>query len=185
MDTDITSASSPSPPFPCLKVPRPQAEDKIAAQIQGGRELLGLLMDPNSDLALVRRQHDKWSRKNEIMLRGLLDPPHEALAQYKDVSPSATPSAPTHKSSIPPSPYQMQRAINNVVQRQIDVLDLIRESLQYCAQPAPSRDTRPTKAALAARDVFVVHGHDEEAKQVVARFLEHLEQGGRTVQERC
>jgi predicted nucleotide-binding protein len=39
--------------------------------------------------------------------------------------------------------------------------------------------TRPEEIAPCSRDVFIVHGHDEEAKESVARLVEKL--GGRSV----
>jgi hypothetical protein len=56
----------------------------------------------------------------------------------------------------------------------------IRNRLEFCAEPGDPIEARrevgqPIRPAPQGRRVFVVHGHDEAAKQTVARFLEKLD----------
>lgn len=57
---------------------------------------------------------------------------------------------------------------------------IIRSALQeyedYERSPEPSHDRSEDNSPLAkSRNIFVVHGHDNEMKEAVARFLENLE----------
>src|SRR5205823_10318590 len=52
----------------------------------------------------------------------------------------------------------------------MDRLDLIPEPTVAASSRTPSADQPPP-----SQDVFIVHGHDEAAKQAVARYLERLD----------
>ena len=146
----MTTTSPPAPPFPSLRIPQTEAERKITAQMDAGEELLRLLGGPNPNTGQLRREYATWNSKNEIMLRGLFDAPDRMLEKYTSAPSSTTRLGVRAASSIPPSPYQVQRGLRDAVQGKIDVLDLIRESLEYCAESSPraTQQSEPMRPAL-------------------------------------
>lgn len=68
-----------------------------------------------------------------------------------------------------------QHAIAGAASTLRTAIDILREQLKDMGQ-APSGPARPAMERVPnSGKVFVVHGHDEEAKQSVARFLERID----------
>jgi predicted nucleotide-binding protein len=72
-------------------------------------------------------------------------------------------------------PQERQKHLRDSIASNVALLQsavkLLNERLEHAA-PAQMTTTKP--AAAPSRRVFIVHGHDEAAKQSVARFLEQL-----------
>ena len=66
------------------------------------------------------------------------------------------------------------RAISEALQKIRTAIEMLREKLADMGQAPISGAERAASRASDSKRVFVVHGHDQEAKQSVARFLERI-----------
>ena len=90
----------------------------------------------------------------------------------------------------------VQKGITEAIGLLTQTADMLEEELRYSAPAVPSSggSKEPALSCQESRDVFVVHGHDEGAKESVARFLTKADfrpvilheqaNGGRTVIEK-
>jgi predicted nucleotide-binding protein len=190
----VTPSSPQSAPFPNLRLPRDEAEERIASRTDACRELLGELDDTGLSETQAERRYRQCNAQNEIMLRGLFEPADEMLEQYARAT-----WRPTHLTSTargaPPPPGLRKREMTQAIEGGIDALGLIRDALQYCPQQQVTPQASPLEREVSTRgDIFIVHGHDAGAKESVARFIEKLDlravilheqpSGGRTVVEK-
>jgi predicted nucleotide-binding protein len=77
----------------------------------------------------------------------------------------------------PTPPDEIREGVDRGRKRAIALLEgevhALKESLQYSSASAPAQSTdRPVSPEVASDEIFVVHGHDDAAKNEVARFLE-------------
>lgn len=183
---------NPDPlPEPSLElvVSRADAEAKIRDRIEKGKELKSRPIVSWEHLEATRHEYYKWSAYNEELLRRLFT--NDKLAQeYSGFLGIAVAGGP------PPTLQQevvdFHESITDSIHRLESIkerLELIPESRAVAALPKAS----PASLRLG-RKAFVVHGHDEGARESVARFLERCgvepvilhEQasGGRTIIEK-
>ena len=149
--------------LPQLTLPRSEAEKQIAAQIETGRQLLERPIASGSQLKQAQAEYFTWDEYNGVLLRKLFDSPELARQYHGGVF--------LDFGGPMPLPQEV-KSFRSDVQRKIRSLESIKQRLPlYEPGPVPSV---PLKAAPPTGHVFVVHGHDEAAKQSVARFLEHL-----------
>lgn len=67
--------------------------------------------------------------------------------------------------------------------RGISTLRSLRERLDFAEPPLPSSPEAAPAVSTVGDGVFLVHGHDEAAKQTVARFIEKVTKPGVTILE--
>lgn len=65
------------------------------------------------------------------------------------------------------------RIFREAMRAYLTKLESLRDRLELIPEPTAPVSERPRPRTLLA-DVFIVHGHDESAKQSVARFIERL-----------
>lgn len=171
----MTPSSPESRPLRSLTVPLAQAEDEISDQMVAGEEMGQKLDDPQYSLEDVRTEHALWHTTNQAMLGWMFDPPDAMLERYERSSPTIGLQPPA-RSRIPPPPGAEERKEAEIIKRRIIALAAIKGTLRYCKQAKPAPESgRADQAPSMSREVFLVHGHDEAAKQIVARFLEKLD----------
>lgn len=112
---------------------------------------------------------------------------HEALAAcYEgDERPEEFYSAATGGSIVigyadDPAVQSMQR--HKELAAAINTLRSLRERLEYAEEPATPESVTPATRTLG-RGIFLVHGHNEEIKQTVARFLDQVTTAGALILE--
>jgi len=165
---------------PSLIVPRSEAEAKIKSQIEKGRRIMALRILSEEDLAKARAQRAKWLDYNTELLTRLFD--NRSIAEEYGQSFVAV---------IPRSFEYAITVFRNEMNYSITRLESILERLPLI--PVVRQTKRLSDASLPNKNIFVVHGHDESAKESVARFIDKLglraiilqeqPKGGRTIIE--
>jgi predicted nucleotide-binding protein len=161
---------STEPKRATLQVPRSEAEARIREQIEKGKRLLELQIRNKAELKQARSERTKWSDFNAELLKRIVDTDDLLDDYYPGFGVL----------SLGPIPFvaeveEFYSDVKTYITRLESILgrlELIPE-LPALAQPTKVQpaDSRPE----IGRRVFVVHGHDEEAKQSAARCLEKLE----------
>jgi predicted nucleotide-binding protein len=153
-------------PPPRLVVSREAAREQIRERIEKGIPLRDRQILSPEELDRARKERRKWSDFNTELLTRIFD--NESVAEEYNRSPGmfSIPMDPSLGERIEDFRDDMATSITRL-ESVLERLDLIPE-----AQPhhSPARPIR----AIDNRKVFLVHGHDEGAKQSVARFLEKL-----------
>lgn len=171
--------------MPSLTVAIAEAETQIDAQVRAGQELLQRGIRSQEQLDKARRDRTKWHDYNTTLLRRLFDTAD--LADEYAEEPGGW------VGTLAPAPLSERvQDFRRSVQRKLTRLESVRGRLELYESPGPQPQQPQPRADN--RTVFVVHGHDREAKELVARFLEHLgldtmvlherPSGGRTIIEK-
>src|SRR5437764_7407608 len=180
-----TNIHSPVPP-PELVVSREDAEAKIQARIEKGKELLNREINSWDQLEIAKKDYYTWSEYNIELLNRLFT--NDSLAQeYKGIAFAIVGSTLIFSEEL--------KELRADVDRKLRRLESIRERLEIIpvARSVVSEAVGHTVKTFDKK-VFIVHGHDEGARESVARFLEKLgispiilhemASGGRTVIEK-
>jgi predicted nucleotide-binding protein len=154
-----------------LQVPRSEAEARICDQIAKGNKLLELQIRDNADLERARNEKKKWSDFNAEILRRIVDT-DDLVNDYYPAGGFVSLGGRTPLSARAQNLYSDIRQYISRLESIQDRLELIPESPDIF-QPMQAKPM--IECAVTSRRVFVVHGHDEEAKQSAARCLEKLD----------
>jgi predicted nucleotide-binding protein len=149
-----------------LRLPLDAAAAKIQAQINEGESLLSKQPSSVSELDAAKDERRIWSDYNIELLSQIFT--STVIAEEYSAFYGAS--------------FSLQPSFAELVE---DHMDSIRTSLTRLRSiyrrleliPAPESDALPTGNSPArVRDsgIFLVHGHNNEAKETVARFLERL-----------
>jgi predicted nucleotide-binding protein len=159
------------PPLAKLLVPRAEAEEKITAQINSGRKIvsslgpppgIGLGFDRAATLQSAMTEGTKWAKFTIDLLKGLItDLWIEREFGDSDIR---------HYGGDQTTEFlkwmdQRLHGLDSILQR-LPLFPSALKPVQATAAPTPPKQQ--------SRDIFMVHGHDGEAKHEVARFIEHL-----------
>ena len=147
-----------------------EAQARISEQIEKGRRLLELSIRNEVELKQARNEESKWSDYNIELLRRIVDT-DDLVSDYLPGFLGVVPSRRV------PFTAHVQGFFSDV-EGSISRLESILERLPLMEPPALAQpmEAQPVDTrSEVSRRVFVVHGHDEEAKQSVARCLEKLE----------
>ena len=159
------------PKRPTLRIPRSDAEARIREQVEKGQELLGLQIESIAELDQARAEKQKWSDFNSELLRRIADTDD----LVRDYQPSVGIAFLGGRSSFSASVKDYRSDVRRYVTRLESIHDRL-ELIPEAPDLARPTTTMPKRAyAGAGKRVFIVHGHDEEAKQSVARCLEKLD----------
>lgn len=158
--------TSEPPPPPNLLIPRAEAAEKISAQIEKGRELIKTDIYSHEFLEKVKSNKTKWVDYTAELLKRIFD--QESIAnefRYALVS--------TYRN---PSDSQRIQSLKNEIAKKVTVLESLLERLDLIPElnTHPSTFTSEASSLISSEDIFVVHGHDEAAKESVSRFIERL-----------
>lgn len=159
-----------------LTIKRKEAEDRLQTLIERGREIRQRGYNTEQDLEAGLRDGDKWTRYADEVLKRTFDS-EEYARELAGAIPgiSVTP----YGSGYEPSLDQQVATFTEYLDCKIRTLESILERLSLIPETeihstdmeGPQSERIPTHT----RKVFVVHGHDEAAKQSVARLLERLD----------
>ncbi len=142
-----------------------EADEVIQARIKEGQLLRDQQIDLEPQLETFEDECQSWSSYNKKLLSRLrlFDSPLMA-----DEYVPFTSIAPTSPYGGEPSfPVKLDR-IQKQMDSSINSLERIRAQLELPDEPSEN----PNRTF--GDEVFVVHGHDNEAKETVARFIENL-----------
>lgn len=184
-------SEGPLPP-PNLLVSKQEALEKIKSLIEKGRSILEKKINSKEDFEEIDSSESNWSSYCHDMLTRYFD-----NQTYDDeYNLAGLRAAPPERLGGPPSLSHKFEKMKKRIKAQINKLESIKERLEIIPDPTievPNQGITH-KTLTKGRDIFVVHGHDEAAKQAVARFLEKLNlnaiilhekpDGGRTVIEK-
>ena len=148
---------------PKLRVNEEEARQKIQVRIEKGEQLRYKEIRSDDELEKARAESKKWSKYNEVLLSRLFD--NTSVAEYDytnfDDFPGYIGGSPSFSEEL--GLYQkkgMDSSLNS--------LEGIRDRLELYDESSDA----PQFAF--GDEVFIVHGHDDEAKEMVARFVENL-----------
>jgi predicted nucleotide-binding protein len=178
-------AQEAPPPDPELVVPRDDAERRISERIEKGRAIFDREFRVVADVETARDEYLKWSSYNGDMLKRLFTT--SAFAdEYSWFGAAVVSMNPTPQEQLD----ELQREVSEKIRR----LESIRERLELVPSARGVAQATAPSARVHTNRAFIVHGHDEAARETVARFLERLgidavilhEQatGGRTIIEK-
>jgi predicted nucleotide-binding protein len=158
-------------PLPQLRASREEAQKKILAQINTGRHILDILQPAQSEgdfaklaaLRVARIDGEKWAKFTIDLLKTL----------FAELSIGKEFGSPDHHLSI----ENPLREFLEWMDLRLNRLDSILQRLPLFPLAAMQVDAGaavPSRRKQQSKEIFIVHGHDEAAKQEVARFIEKL-----------
>jgi predicted nucleotide-binding protein len=159
-------------PPPKLVVPRAEAAEKIEEQISKGQRINGryLYVGYEEDKWIdFKTDFSKWSHYNSELLTRLFDNQSIAEEYKQGRKPYSAPGklTPSQAAQNLWDDFDNCRAF---MEAMLERLELIPEPVQANTPSASSAQQTPL-----SREVFIVHGHDEAAKEAVARVLSQLD----------
>lgn len=165
-------SEGPLPP-PNLIVPKEEALQKLKNLIEEGRAILGKEIHSNEEFEQVDSLKFKWcSFCNELLSRYFDNTKYAEEFDYAGLG-----SVSIAVWGGPPPLGEKVKGMRDRMGAKIQKLESISERLELIPGPKGTikKDEIPQKAMKKGRTIFIVHGHDEAAKQAVARFLEKLD----------
>ena len=166
--TDMARKRSPEPPTPDpeLLVPHDEADRRLAERIERGREIVDREFRSVENIDAAKDEYRKWSDFNAELLRRLFTTPKFA-EEYTWWGVASV-------RMYPPSPQEKLEELQKDVADKLRRLESIKERLELI--PLASGVVKPARHATRSHTnrAFIVHGHDEAARETVARFLERL-----------
>lgn len=157
----------PKPPNPTLIQRRTDVAAKLQDRIEKGCALQATDIQSENELQRLRSKQTKWSDYNRELLARVFDVDVVA-EEYGNVGGWGP-------IQMNPSPGQRITGFREGIGDQISMLESISERLELIPE---ADDPATAPASVARREpgkaVFIVHGHDNEAKESVARFVEKL-----------
>ena len=161
--------------LPKLLVSREEARQKIQARIEKGEQLHSKEIRSDDELEKTRAESRKWSDYNKTLLLRLFDSMSIAEDAYTDFHEPLLASS----GSTPLS--DKLRWYQNAMSSSINSLESIRDQLELYDEPSEMLQAISGNEGVSAMpqsiygtEVFIVHGHDDEAKETVARFVENF-----------
>jgi predicted nucleotide-binding protein len=157
-----------------LAKPRNQAREELIARRDAGLAVIDQLENPNRSMTTdeVRAVCLQWSEYNLELIGRMFTTDEYRLgynnATYSPVVMLGGRSYADEKSNA----IKIARKKINFIESLAQRLDLIDEEVGVRLQIAPV-STRQKVISQNSLKVFIVHGHDDEAKSIVSRFVEH------------
>jgi predicted nucleotide-binding protein len=152
-------------------MPREEAAAKIATRVEAGKELKTRRITTFPEYTDVQKAYWTWDEYNEEMLRQMFTSPKMA-AEYRGFSFGVAGGA-RHL-------LEETERLHEDIDAKIRQLESVRQRLELIpvapgVQPREMQRTTPSQGAPPSNKVFVVHGHDEAARDTVARLLTVLD----------
>ena len=167
--------------LPKLLVSREEARQKIQARIEKGEQLHSKEIRSDDELEKTRAESRKWSDYNKTLLLRLFDSTSIAEDAYTDFN-KLRPILLASSGSTPLSDLSDElRRYQNAMSSSVHSLESIRDQLELYDEPSEMLQAISGNEGVSAMpqsiygtEVFIVHGHDDEAKETVARFVENF-----------
>lgn len=140
----------------------------LEERIPKGKELLERNITTQAELDKLKKDFDSWTDYNSEFLKQSFNNPHnEYKREYEDSGYSFLGNMSGSDNPIVQQQYVLRKKVEEL-EKLISKASLLKSSL-------PNSSVEPTQRKnLAMDEVFIVHGHDEEAKEKTARFVEKL-----------
>lgn len=167
----VVTMSELEPERPCLIVSQEEAAKKLQIQVGKAQVIVDSLQSARAGIGFgleavfekAKTDQEKWAKYTADLLRGLSN--NDSLAsEFGDYWIRYS----LHGDQVMELVSWMRERIARI-QSIIERLPLFPMATKV-AVPLPV----PAREAAASKDVFIVHGHDSEAKLEIARFLEKL-----------
>ena len=153
--------------LPNLVVPREEAREKIQERIDEGQQLRDLPIRSEAELEDARAKYYIWSSYNSTLLSRLFD--SSSIARlYSFFAGTAVSMNLVLATKIGRYRKDVTDKINRL-KGVLEELELIPEQISNSTAISSQEQTD-----ARGNGVFIVHGHDTEAKDGVARFVENL-----------
>lgn len=181
-----TTQQPPQPPLR-LRVPTGEARQKLSDRIEKGRGLLQVNISSQTQLDKTQNEYYKWSAYNTELLKQLFS--NESIAGEYSWFGIAFAGGSSFQEKVEELHSDIKDKIHRLesISERLELIPLSEEVRMVLDKQAPPMN-------LSTSKVFIVHGHDEAAREATARFLERLglepvilhEQasGGRTIIEK-
>ena len=158
-----------------LLVSRAEADEKIQAQIEEGKQLSNRDLSNNKSKNVIK-ECEKWSEYNKHLLSQLFDSDSIAEDEYVDFYYYG-------KQSVAPNWTPLWNlSYLEGMDKSLNSLERIRERLERFDEPSHTpqhtsgnKEVSDNSPRTFGDEVFIVHGHDNEAKETVARFVEKFD----------
>jgi predicted nucleotide-binding protein len=141
-----------------------QLHEEINERLTRGPDLVDRSTGDENALKERRHEYYTWTEYNEALLRRSLD-----IAQLVDEY-ARRPGIAVISSAPDPLPVQWTK-LHEDIRGKTRRLRSLQEHLPLFSRHPDATLTAPAPKASLGTDVFIVHGHDGEAKVTVARFL--------------
>lgn len=150
--------------LPSLLISREEAETQIKEQIRKGRRIRDADIRLKAEAIKGIESARKWENFTYELLSRLFDTTSIAREFRR-----AANSQPFYENS---TYREMGRWVNECAASGVFALENILDRLKLIPEAANLQSA--SEQSSICRDVFIVHGHDEAAKQSVARFIDKL-----------
>ncbi len=157
--------TSNSPPRPLLTIPRAEAKQRLEARIPLAKEIAPGRIKTADELESAESRQAKWTALNLELLSRIFTADEYASEYAASVIPVHVPSDRYYDVSL----ADLERRLNRSVAQQVVCLESVTERLELI--PEAGRPAQHDGGSPATREVFVVHGHDEAAREEVARLI--------------
>ena len=159
--------------LPNLMVPKETASQKIQMRIQMGQQLRNKAIRSEDELEKIRAECKKWSEHNKTLLKSLFS--NSTMADrcwiFNDYTPSINAWLHGGDLTVEEEFQQLVTKFRKRMNDQINDLEGIHDELDLIPeQHSGSSDQDTTKG----NKVFIVHGRDLNAAEVIARAVEKL-----------
>lgn len=155
---------------PRLVASRRYAQEQLEIRVGKGRRLLGQTFDSIEQLAEAEREDRKWDTYNKDLLASLF----ENQSMVKRYERSNVFRLVFDEDNLEARVANFKTSLMD----RIDWLDSLAERVIFFAEAnemtVPGSTSLPSSSPAESNSIFVVHGHDESARETVARFLERL-----------
>ncbi|MBI4788217.1 MAG: nucleotide-binding protein [Chloroflexi bacterium] len=150
-----------------LAVSKGEAEAKMQARLEKGREIRNSSIDSRETLLAARAAEDKWSDYNRELLKYLFK--NDDIAGEYALGYGPVWGIGNLNSDV--------RTFREYMDEYINRLESIFERIELIPEPqvVSPHDGSQEVAKPNGDGVFIVHGHDDAAKESAARFVEKLQ----------
>jgi hypothetical protein len=160
---------SPSGPVVPLKLvaPRSQIEAKLKAQLQAAEIIKDLPINSDNDLDHAEAEETKWRDYNITLLKQVFNNPSKADEFEEKTRPISIALGSGHYTQE--AIFFRRRMSSNITQLESILVSL--ELIPELIEAIPPL----THLTSLSRKIFIVHGHDDAAKEAVARFIHQMD----------
>lgn len=146
-----------------LLITRESAREKLQERVRLGKQIKNRAIRSENALAHARKDQHIWSDYNATLLSTLFDD-STFVDEYSRIRITSSISGQDLEYNV--NEFRKDIAVNIVrLESILERLELIPEDLNEQSFNKP----------LSGNKVFIVHGHDEAARESVARFIERIE----------
>lgn len=152
-----------------LRIPTEEARKRLAERIKVGSDLKAKSIQSKEQLKELKNEYYKWSDYNTELLRQIFTSPELSDEYSRNVGIFFVGGDTSLGEEV--------RDFYSDIDSKLHRLESISERLELIPLSEEIKgklDVKSTENEISNHRVFIVHGHDELARETVARFLEKL-----------